>query len=62
MRVLLFGISLGTAYIPYLAFIGVDDVVEAMILTMLIPLSSICFFGGAFFEDLIYAPFGVSYF
>lgn len=59
IRVLLFGSSLGLAYIPYLAFIGVENVFEAMLLTVLIPLGSICFFGGAFFEKLIYQPLGL---
>ncbi len=59
LRILLFGSSLGLAYIPYLAFIGVQNVFEAMLLTVLIPLGSIIFFGGAFFERLIYRPLGL---
>jgi hypothetical protein len=59
LRVLLFGASLGLAYIPYLAFIGVENVFEAMLLTVAIPLGSICFFGSAFFEQLIYSPLGL---
>jgi len=58
-RILLFGSSLGLAYIPYLAFIGVDNVFQAMLLTILIPLGSICFFGAAYFERLIYKPLGL---
>ena len=59
LRVLLFGASLGLAYIPYLAFIGVENVFEAMLLTVTIPLGSICFFGSAFFESLIYRRLGL---
>lgn len=59
LRVVLFGASLGLAYIPYLAFIGVENVHEAMLLTVAIPLGSICFFGAAFFERYIYGPLGL---
>jgi hypothetical protein len=59
LRIVLFGASLALAYIPYLAFIGVENVFEAMLLTIAIPLGSICFFAGAYFERFIYGPLGL---
>ena len=57
---MLFGIFLGTAYIPYLAFVGVKNVYQAMVLTIILPLGSICWFGGAMFEKYIYRPLNLS--
>ena len=53
--------SIATAYLPYIAFIGVNNIYEALLLTMVIPLGTICFFGSAKYEDLYYY-LGISYY
>ncbi len=61
LRFIIFGASLGTAYLPYLIFMGVDDIYEAMLLTVVFPLSIICFIGTAYLEDL-YIYLGISFY
>lgn len=62
MRVALFGLLLGTAYLPYVAFFHhfSAHVFQAMTFTMMLPLSAVCFIGSAFFETHVYAPLGLS--
>jgi hypothetical protein len=61
LRFIIFGASLATAYLPYLIFMGVDDIYEAMLLTVVAPLSIICFIGTAYLED-IYIYLGISFY
>ena len=62
LRIILLGLLIGTAYIPYLLFMGVESIVNAMLLTVVLPLGGICFCANAFFERLIYQKLGLSFY
>jgi hypothetical protein len=63
LRCLLFGLSLGLAYLPYIAFFHLlsAHLIQALVLTVLLPLSLMCFLAAAFFEKHIYEPLGISW-
>jgi hypothetical protein len=63
MRVALFGLLLGTAYLPYTAFFHhfSANVFQAMAFTIMLPLSTVGFIGSAFFECHVYGPLGLSH-
>ena len=63
LRMALFGLLLGTAYLPYVAFFHhfSANVFQAMTFTIMLPLSTVCFIGSALFESHVYGPLGLSH-
>ena len=61
-RVLIFGLLISTAYLPYIVFFHhfSSHVIQAMIFTIMLPLSLVCFVGSAWLEKYVYLPLGLS--
>lgn len=54
--------AIGTSYGPYMLFIDQNSIYEAMLLTTLVPLSSIVYIVNAYFETTLYRHLGLSSF